>query len=352
LRRSSAAWSRTSSLLTSPLAGLPQGAAEQRTEPISVPTSIYNNPLTRWWAQMTREPEVETALPSPWRLGWRDWMRVLARAADGAMRNDYGIIASSIAFAAFLSILPLLGLVALAYGMLVPREVVTGNIGTLVGILPQSAQRLVEVWLTDSLARQSASGAALLLSAAITLFGARRAGRSLLYGINLASGVEQARSAIASQLVGIAVVLAGAGLLLTALVSISALALIQAFAVQEVPAAVQLFNLLFWASLTLGPATALMLTYRYTPAREPVPWRWLVPGTAVAMVSWLGATLGFRLYVSQIASYGATYGSLSAVVVLQLWLMLSAYILMFGARLNVETMRAAGRSPDGSRSGS
>ena len=267
------------------------------------------------------------------------------------MRDDYGIIASSIAFAAFLSLLPLLGLVAAAYGMLVPPPVVAANIATLVEVLPASAQELVSAWLTNSLARHPPDGLTFLVTAAVTLFGARRAGRSLLHGINVANGIEQGRGPVFNQLVAIAVVLAGAGLLLTALVSISALALIQDLLPEDLPGAVQGFHLLLWGSLTLGPAVALALTYRYAAAREPVPWRWVLPGTLSAVLLWLGATLAFRLYVSRIASYGSTYGSLTAVVVLQLWLMLSAYIMLFGAKVNVEALRmaraAGGRAGEG-----
>nr|WP_246352438.1 YihY/virulence factor BrkB family protein [Sphingomonas xinjiangensis] len=262
------------------------------------------------------------------------------------MRDDYGIVASSIAFASFLSILPLLGLVAVAYSMLVPSQVVASNIATLVDVLPESAQNLVQSWLTNSLARHRPGGVAFLVSAVVTLFGARRAGRSLLHGMNIASGVEQGRGPLYNQLVAIAVVLAGAGLLLSALVSISALALIQNLVPKNLPGATEAFNLLLWGSLTLGPVVALVLTYRYAAARAPVPWLWVLPGTVSAVLLWLGATLAFRFYVGRIVSYGNTYGSLSAVVVLQLWLMLSAYIMLFGAKVNAEALRIT-RTPGG-----
>lgn len=258
------------------------------------------------------------------------------------MRDDYGIVASSIAFAAFLSILPLLSLVAVLYGMAVPLAVVSDNIQSLVEILPSSTQHLVRVWLTNSLARHESSGLALFLSAAATLFGARRAGRSLLHGINVASGIEQSRGPIMSQVVALAIVFASAALLLTALVSISAMALIQDLLPAGPPGVARAFHLLFWGSLTLGPAAALLLTYRYAAARDPVPWAWTWPGATTAVLLWIAATMAFRLYVSQVADYASTYGSLSAVVVFQLWLMLSAFILLFGAKVNAEALRTAG----------
>jgi membrane protein len=47
-------------------------------------------------------------------------------------------------------------------------------------------------------------------------------------------------------------------------------------------------------------------------------------------------TLGFGFYVANFGNYGATYGSLSAVIVLLTWLYLSSYVLLFGAEFNSE----------------
>lgn len=308
---------------------------------ISIRSALSNNPLTIWWERVTREVvAVEAAVP--WRIGARVWVRLGARALNGAMRDDYGIVASSIAFAAFLSILPLLSLVALIYGMAVPDVVVQGNIATVVGIFPQGARSLIRSWLTNSLTRHNGGAAALLLSAAFTIFGARRAGRSLLHGLNVASGITQDRGPIAGGVVGIVVVVAGAALMLAALVAISALALIQTLVPAGLPGASAIFQFLLWGSLTLGSAAVLTLTYRYAAAGRPTPWLWALPGALAAVLLWIGATSAFRLYVSRVASYASTYGSLSAVIVLLLWLMMSAYILLFGAKLNAEAMAATG----------
>ena len=51
-----------------------------------------------------------------------------------------------------------------------------------------------------------------------------------------------------------------------------------------------------------------------------------------------------RLYVSRFVSFNDTYGSLAAVVVLTLWLMVSAWVLLLGARLNAEAMARSGIS--------
>jgi membrane protein len=87
-----------------------------------------------------------------------------------------------------------------------------------------------------------------------------------------------------------------------------------------------------------GAAAAASL-YRFAPDRDGARWTWLTPGSVLVSVLWLLVTLGFGLYVANFANYGATYGSLSAVIVLLTWLYLSAYILLLGAELNSELER-------------
>jgi membrane protein len=95
----------------------------------------------------------------------------------------------------------------------------------------------------------------------------------------------------------------------------------------------QLLTYLLLAAVAAGAAATL---YRYGPSREKAKWTWLTPGSVFFAVFWMLLTLGFGFYVSNFGSYGATYGSLSAVVVLLTWLYLSSYVLLFGAELNSE----------------
>ena len=184
--------------------------------------------------------------------------------------------------------------------------------------------------------------AATIVSVGVTLFSARRAGRSLLHGINLAYRVQHERSGIRRQLVSMLLVLGCAALLLTALVSLSVLAFLQSYVPDGLPGARLVSTIILFGSLTLGAGVGLIVTYRYAPACDAIPWRHALPGTIAGVVMWLCATLLFRIYVSRFASFDDTYGSLAAVVVLMLWLMVSAWVLLLGARLNAEAMRRSG----------
>jgi membrane protein len=64
--------------------------------------------------------------------------------------------------------------------------------------------------------------------------------------------------------------------------------------------------------------------------------RGLLPGSILAMLLWLAASVGFALYVANFGSYSNTYGSLAGVIVFLIWLWISNLALLVGAAYNVE----------------
>ena len=86
----------------------------------------------------------------------------------------------------------------------------------------------------------------------------------------------------------------------------------------------------------MAVAVALAVLYRIAPDRDAPKMHWVSVGAAVSTVVWLVASLGFSLYVDNFGSYGKTYGALAGVVVLMLWLWISAYVVLLGAEINAE----------------
>jgi membrane protein len=78
---------------------------------------------------------------------------------------------------------------------------------------------------------------------------------------------------------------------------------------------------------------ALSLLYYYAPeARQK--FRWILPGAITATVLWLLASSLFRLFVRNFGAYNKTYGSLTGVIVLMIWLWISGLIFLLGAEIN------------------
>jgi membrane protein len=104
--------------------------------------------------------------------------------------------------------------------------------------------------------------------------------------------------------------------------------------------------LLRWA-LALGiVATAFAFIYRYGPSlwNSGTP---IMPGAIIAAISWAIVSSLFRTYVANFGNYNIAYGAVGAVIVLMLWLWMSAAVLLIGDQLNVivgEDMRSRQRS--------
>jgi membrane protein len=65
-----------------------------------------------------------------------------------------------------------------------------------------------------------------------------------------------------------------------------------------------------------------------------------IPGSIVAVLSWIGASWGLGWYLTHFANYNKTFGALGAVVGLMLWFYITALALLLGAEMNSELLRS------------
>jgi membrane protein len=68
--------------------------------------------------------------------------------------------------------------------------------------------------------------------------------------------------------------------------------------------------------------------------------RWITPGSLVALVLWAITSAAFALYVSNFSSYNETYGTLGGLVALLVWFWISNLAILFGHQLNAELERS------------
>jgi membrane protein len=89
--------------------------------------------------------------------------------------------------------------------------------------------------------------------------------------------------------------------------------------------------------LLTGMITAL---YYVAPNVKQPRLRWVTPGGALALVTWIVASGLFGVYVSQFGSYNKTYGTLGGVIVFLVWLWVSNVALLFGLEFDAELERS------------
>jgi membrane protein len=105
--------------------------------------------------------------------------------------------------------------------------------------------------------------------------------------------------------------------------------------------AVTLWNFAKWPAMAAVFVLMVGVLYYASPNAKIRGFRWVTPGSLVAIVAWAIASAGFALYVANFGSYDKTYGTLGGLVVLLVWLWISNVAILFGHELNAELEREA-----------
>lgn len=254
-----------------------------------------------------------------------------SRAGD----NHAGLLAAGIAYYAFLSLIPLLASAILTYGLAADAETVARHAAELTASLPPSAADLVKGQL-ENIAdmRGGASGLGLVISLALSLFGARVAAGATIKALNIAFEVRNERSFIKTNLLALAITI-GAVLAMGLVVGITTLV---TFVYAGAGGA-----MVTYAVTALAGLGGAVLAYRIVPNRGDISTADAVKGAAPFALGWVVASAAFGYYAANFGNYNATYGSLGAVVVLLIWLYMSAYLLVLGAHIASASMRLTAR---------
>ena len=104
--------------------------------------------------------------------------------------------------------------------------------------------------------------------------------------------------------------------------------------------AVSVWNIAKWPALLVLVSLMFALLYWAAPNVKQPSFRWISPGSLLAVVGWVIASLAFALYVGNFGSYNKTYGALAGPIVFLVWLWISNIMILLGAEFNAEMERA------------
>lgn len=270
-----------------------------------------------------------------WRGFRADWWTLLKQTWASAGEKNLTLLAAGAAFYTFSSIAPILAATVLVYGLIATPETVSQNIRGLFDVLPRDAASLISGQLDTVVnGSQGKKGLGLLIAVVIALYGGSKAASAMMTALNVAFGVKERRNFVIVTLVAIGIVAGGIVLLLAGIGSGTVLAILSNFITGAPAIVLTLLGLLSYVVLAAIAFTGAAALYRFGPSVPNARFRWGTPGTVLATLMWLGATLGFGIYVSNFGNYNATYGSLGAIIVSLTWLWLSAYAFVLGAELD------------------
>jgi membrane protein len=255
--------------------------------------------------------------------------QVLAEFSEDAMAT----YAAALAYRAIFSLFPfLLFLVALLGVLQLPQ---------LFEWMRQQAALIVPAAAMDQVMRvigevQTPQGGLLSLGIALAVWSAAGGVLAAMEALNVAYDVEETRPAWKRYLLAILYTVGIAALMILAagfmvLGPQLAAPIADFFGVEQV--VVTVWSFLRWPVAVMLLLLVIALVYHVGPNIDQ-PFRYITPGSVIAVVFWIAASVGFGFYVAHFGNYNATYGSIGAIIVMLLYFYISAAVLLLGAEVN------------------
>jgi membrane protein len=274
---------------------------------------------------------------SPAEIPAKGWKDIAVRIYHGITEDRILAIAAGVTFYLLLALFPAVaGLIAL-YGLYADAATIREHLNMLSGIIPEGGVSVIRDQV-EHLTAQPAHrlGLATFMGLGISLWSANGGIKAIFDALNVVYHEKEKRGFIRLNLVSLSFTLGAIAMVLIAIAAIAVLppALNYLGLSRTTELLVKIGR---WPALLLIVSFAIALIYRFGPSRDKPQWRWISPGTVLAAVVWLAASLLFSWYTENFGKYNETYGSLGAVIGFMTWLWLSIIVALVGAKLNAET---------------
>lgn len=103
--------------------------------------------------------------------------------------------------------------------------------------------------------------------------------------------------------------------------------------------ALTVWSIAKWPVLVLLVTIMIAILYWASPNAKVKGFRWITPGSFLALLIWMIASAGFAFYVANFGSYNKTYGTMAGVIVFLVWLWISNLAILLGLEFDAETVR-------------
>lgn len=265
-------------------------------------------------------------------LGWRD---IIWRTWREITVDRLPAVAGGVTFYTLLALIPAIGAFVSLYGLFADVRTVEQQLRDMSGVFPPSVVKIVgEQMLRLASQGETKLGVAFGFSLLLSVWSANASMRALFDGLNVAYDEEEKRHIVRRTLLSYAFTLCA--LIYAAAVSAMLIVtpwLLKAARLSSLDA---LLTPIRWLVVMGMTAVAFGVLYRFAPSRSQARWRWVWIGAVTASAGWLIGSLGFSVYVNQIAHYDATYGPLGAIIAFMVWVWFSIMAILIGAELNAE----------------
>ena len=266
-------------------------------------------------------------------------IELLKRTFKEASEDHLAAFAGNLTYKIFFALFPFFVFLLSLLGIFGASDLVNSFIDQIAPVLPESATTLIRDQLIGIVENQAESAFTVgaIVSILLALWGVSGAFRSIMEAMNVMYEVEEGRPAWKQYAMSVFLALGVAALLLSALgLVVFGVPLAENIA-ESVPGLGPVFAWVWaiaqWPVLVGIVLFAFALVYYFAPDVEQ-RFKWISPGSIIAVVLWLVFSLLFSLYVNNFGSYNETYGAFAGIAILMLYIYYTAYILLMGAEMN------------------
>lgn len=271
-------------------------------------------------------------------------LATLKRTATEFMEDNLTDWAAALTYYGLLALFPALIAMVSLIGLVGDPKSTTESLTEIVtAIGPESAAETFSGPIESIASNQRTAGFALIAGLAVALWSASSYVGAFMRASNIIYETPEGRPFWKLRPLQLAVTL-----LMVILMAILALALVLTGPVVEAVAgpiglgdtAVSIWNIAKWPAMVAIFLFMVELLYYASPNVRLRGFRWVTPGSLVAIVVWALASAAFAFYVANFGSYDKTYGTLGGLVALLVWFWISNLAILFGHQLNAERERS------------
>ena len=276
-------------------------------------------------------------------IGWSDLFR---RTYAEFMADNCLGLAAQLAYYFVLALFPALLFLVALISFLPVANVLDTIIGTLSRVAPGEVLKIVQDQILTIAHDQSAG--LLTFGMLGTIWSSSSGVTAIIDSLNQAYDIQEGRPWWKVRLVALGLTVAlGLFVIISTVLVVSGPAIAEKVAewFRLGAAFTWTWRIVQWPVIFLLISSAIAMVFYFAPDAEQ-EWIWITPGSILATLLWIVVSLGFKIYVSNFGSYNATYGAIGGVIVLLLWLYVSALAVLFGAELNAEIEHASPHGKD------
>ena len=281
---------------------------------------------------------------SPWKLGGLTPWQLSKRVYNEINEDEVFTRAAALSYYFVSALFPMIFFMMAILGLLAQsHDLQSSLLNDTARFMPEDAFHLVQKTLQEI--AHSSTGLKLAFGLVLALWSGAGGVVSIMDALNRCYHVKDTRPFWKQRLIALGLTVAIAALTIMALTIVLYGGNIANFVGRHVGLSnvtVIAWRVVQWPVALLFVVIAFALLYFWGPDAKQ-QWQWITPGSLVGVLTWIGASLLFRVYLHFFNSYSKTYGSLGAVIVLLLWLYISGLAIMIGGEINSEIENAAAR---------